>query len=163
MGCVRCHAHKFDPIPHEDYYRLMAIFATAYNPQDWLRPHQRYLADIPPSDREEVDRHNAKIEERLAEIKKRLDELRAPHRKEVLATRLANLPEAIRGDVETAISTPAAMRNEIQRYLASKFESTLTTISDSELKFTETEAADLANLANESSSLQSKKRSFGRI
>ncbi len=26
VGCARCHAHKFDPIPHEDYYRLLAFF-----------------------------------------------------------------------------------------------------------------------------------------
>ena len=25
IGCARCHAHKFDPIPHEDYYRLAAF------------------------------------------------------------------------------------------------------------------------------------------
>src|SRR5262249_49613681 len=24
---ARCHAHKFDPIPQKDYYRLQAIFA----------------------------------------------------------------------------------------------------------------------------------------
>ena len=26
IGCARCHAHKIDPIPHEDYYRLLAFF-----------------------------------------------------------------------------------------------------------------------------------------
>jgi hypothetical protein len=25
--CARCHYHKFDPIPQEDYYRLQAVFA----------------------------------------------------------------------------------------------------------------------------------------
>jgi hypothetical protein len=25
--CARCHDHKFDPIPQEDYYRLQAVFA----------------------------------------------------------------------------------------------------------------------------------------
>lgn len=24
VGCARCHAHKYDPIPQEDYYRLLA-------------------------------------------------------------------------------------------------------------------------------------------
>jgi hypothetical protein len=24
LGCVRCHEHKYDPIPQEDYYRLLA-------------------------------------------------------------------------------------------------------------------------------------------
>ena len=24
LGCARCHEHKYDPIPQEDYYRLVA-------------------------------------------------------------------------------------------------------------------------------------------
>ncbi|MEM7478676.1 MAG: DUF1549 domain-containing protein, partial [Planctomycetota bacterium] len=28
FGCVRCHDHKFDPIKHEDYYALAAIFKS---------------------------------------------------------------------------------------------------------------------------------------
>jgi hypothetical protein len=27
VHCARCHDHKFDPIPQEDYYRLQAVFA----------------------------------------------------------------------------------------------------------------------------------------
>jgi len=26
VGCAQCHTHKFDPIPHEDYYRMLAFF-----------------------------------------------------------------------------------------------------------------------------------------
>ncbi len=29
VGCVRCHGHKYDPIPHDDYYRLFAFFNNA--------------------------------------------------------------------------------------------------------------------------------------
>jgi mono/diheme cytochrome c family protein len=28
VGCARCHDHKFDPIPSEDYYRMAATFTT---------------------------------------------------------------------------------------------------------------------------------------
>ncbi len=28
LQCARCHDHKFDPVPTQDYYRLQAVFAT---------------------------------------------------------------------------------------------------------------------------------------
>jgi len=35
MLCVRCHTHKYDPVPHEEYYRLMAFFnSTAESAMD---------------------------------------------------------------------------------------------------------------------------------
>jgi len=41
LKCARCHTHKFDPIPHRDYYRLAAIFKGALDEHDWLRPDIR--------------------------------------------------------------------------------------------------------------------------
>jgi hypothetical protein len=41
MKCARCHSHKFDPIPHRDYYRLIAVFKGAYDEYDWLKPDVR--------------------------------------------------------------------------------------------------------------------------
>ena len=35
---VRCHSHKFDPIPQRDYYRLAATLKGAYDEHDWLKP-----------------------------------------------------------------------------------------------------------------------------
>ena len=28
IGCARCHDHKYDPLPTEDYYRMLATFTT---------------------------------------------------------------------------------------------------------------------------------------
>ncbi|MCI0705221.1 MAG: PSD1 and planctomycete cytochrome C domain-containing protein [Planctomycetia bacterium] len=41
MKCARCHSHKFDPIPHRDYYRLVAVFKGALDEYDWLKPEIR--------------------------------------------------------------------------------------------------------------------------
>lgn len=36
LNCVRCHSHKYDPIPQEDYYKLMGLFQPAYDPEEWM-------------------------------------------------------------------------------------------------------------------------------
>ncbi len=49
VTCARCHDHKFDPIPTEDYYSLHGVFASSVEPGD---------ADLPllPSAVPEADR-----------------------------------------------------------------------------------------------------------
>jgi hypothetical protein len=36
LACARCHDHKFDPFPQQDYYRLMAVFQPALDPEKWI-------------------------------------------------------------------------------------------------------------------------------
>ncbi len=36
FGCARCHDHKFDPIPTEDYYSLAAVFTKAVRAETLL-------------------------------------------------------------------------------------------------------------------------------
>src|SRR3989442_7578023 len=66
LNGVRCHSHKYDPIPHEDYYKLIAIFQAAYDPEKWLPgiwsdPHPGPIRAIPllyRAAREDYDRHS---------------------------------------------------------------------------------------------------------
>lgn len=34
VNCARCHDHKFDPIPTQDYYSLYGVFASSNEPKD---------------------------------------------------------------------------------------------------------------------------------
>ncbi len=43
IGCARCHTHKYDPIPHEDFYRLFAFFN---NSEEVTRPLPIAAADL---------------------------------------------------------------------------------------------------------------------
>jgi hypothetical protein len=37
LGCARCHDHKFDPVPRDDYYALAGIFASTQTVRGILR------------------------------------------------------------------------------------------------------------------------------
>ncbi|MDX2195669.1 MAG: DUF1553 domain-containing protein [Cytophagales bacterium] len=43
MGCVQCHSHPYDPIPHQDYYRFMA-FMNSTADHDHFDDIPRYIA-----------------------------------------------------------------------------------------------------------------------
>jgi hypothetical protein len=164
VHCARCHSHKFDPIPHEDYYRLLAVFSPAFDHQAWLQPAQRELPDVSKPDKVKIDAHNKEIDGKVAECNGRLQALRQPHRERLLTARLATLPEAIRADTKTAVETAADKRNEIQKYLASKFEGTLK-ISPEELTtaLSPEEKAVEKSLVDRIAALNTGKRTWGII
>lgn len=39
LGCVRCHEHKYDPIPQQDYYRLVATLSRTVSANLQLDPN----------------------------------------------------------------------------------------------------------------------------
>ncbi len=57
LGCARCHDHKFDPIPTQDYYALAGIFKSSETLKgeiikyvsDWVR------ADLPVSEQRKTE------------------------------------------------------------------------------------------------------------
>jgi hypothetical protein len=128
LNCARCHSHKFDPIPQEDYYRLMALFTPAYNPTAWKpvypwKPEidDRALPDVSAAERAEIERHNKELDEQVAALNKKLAELRRPHQARLLESKLAAVPEPIRADTKAALAMAADRRTEVQKYLAGKF------------------------------------------
>ncbi len=147
LKCARCHSHKYDPIPQRDYYRLRAIFKGAFDEHDWLNPHPsvyddltefraatlRFLPAIAPGETPvqileeqqtaETLNHNLDLEIRT--LKKALEEKAAPIKKNIVEQRLAQLPSALREDLQKLQDTPSEARTEVQKYLAGKFEKLL--------------------------------------
>jgi hypothetical protein len=79
VNCARCHSHKFDPIPQRDYYRLMALFTPAYNPEHWKpvfpwKPEirDRALPDASATELAEIDRFNADVDRDVARMRSRM-------------------------------------------------------------------------------------------
>ena len=81
MNCARCHSHKFDPIPQRDYYRLMALFTPAYNPQHWKpvfpwKPEikDRAIPDVSPAEQAEIERANLAVDRDVAAMQSRMSQ-----------------------------------------------------------------------------------------
>jgi hypothetical protein len=125
LQCAKCHDHKYEPIAQRDYYRFLAIFSPAFSVEKWLTPKDRALPDAGPADRARIEKHNADIVRQVAEQRAAQAEVRQPHEDRLREVKLATLPEAIRADTNTALQTPADKRNEVQKYLAGKFEAQL--------------------------------------
>lgn len=171
LNCARCHDHKFDPVPQLDYYRLMAVFTPAYNPNDWraVTPYKpgiidRSLPDVSPSERAAIDRHNGAIDNRVADFNKQLSELRRPYEQRLFDTKLGMVPEPIRADTRAAIETPGDKRNEIQQYLASKFESALKVSTDEVVATLEpADKVAHAQIIEQIAALNRRRRAYGKI
>ncbi|MEL7497021.1 MAG: PSD1 and planctomycete cytochrome C domain-containing protein [Planctomycetota bacterium] len=90
-GCAQCHTHKFDPVTHTDYYRLMALMNNADEPDfsipdpnilERQRQHDRKLLEMidqlaqefpvdgneTPSDEERATTLNTKMDRWLSEL-----------------------------------------------------------------------------------------------
>jgi len=86
MGCARCHGHKKDPIPHKDYYRMLAFFQDVSNMSK--NPTRTVASD-------EIKRQNALKAQKKIEFEKNLNKQMATILKEFkLAVSKADLTAA---------------------------------------------------------------------
>jgi hypothetical protein len=164
MECCRCHNHKYDPLPQRDYYRLMAYFESSLNVHDWKNRSARVLPDVSQAEKEAIDAHNAESDRQIAEIKKLAMGLRQRCREQVLAGRLASIPEPIRADVQQSLAAEPMKRSEVQKYLAEKFQTTLA-IADTDIDnaLTEAEKVEIAALAKRETEIAAGRKSYGHI
>jgi len=125
VHCAKCHSHKYDPIPQTDYYRLQAIFMSGYRPGQWVPQVQRHLFEATTAQEKEAKTHNAKIDAAIVVLKKQLQDQQAMFAERLFQERLAQVPAVIREDVRVALTVPPAKRNEVQKYLAEKFQPSL--------------------------------------
>jgi mono/diheme cytochrome c family protein len=88
LNCARCHSHKFDPIPQEEYFRVKSVF-------DGVRHGERVIATSA-----EIAAHGqqlAKLQEQIGALEKEVAEVESAGRTRVLADRKHRTPVANRG------------------------------------------------------------------
>lgn len=75
LGCARCHAHKFDPVPVEDYYSLAGIFKSTKTMENFsvvARWQERPLAG--PEEIAKRDAQQKTIDEKKSAIAQRIQQ-----------------------------------------------------------------------------------------
>lgn len=164
VQCAQCHTHKFDPISHVDYFRLAGIFGPALNVQNWKYPEKRYLYDVSEKVRHEIDGHNVELDNQIKRINDQIAAIFQPVRERLFEERLTALPEPIREDVRTSLSTPAEKRDEVQNYLAEKFTEPLKlTEAEVEGELDANAKQQITALRGQIGSLQSSKKSYNKL
>jgi hypothetical protein len=125
VQCARCHSHKFDPIPQVDYYRMQAVFTTAYRPGKWIPQMNRRLHIASKKEKDAAAKHNAKVDASIKKLNSEQAALKSSFVERIFEDRLKTVSEEIRTDVAAAVKAKKEARNEIQKYLAGKFEKKL--------------------------------------
>jgi hypothetical protein len=82
VSCARCHDHKFDPIPTQDYYSLAGVF--------WSTK----LADVPLAPKAEVERVNAALK-KIADAAKAVKDFLAAEKAKLEAEKADQLPNYV--------------------------------------------------------------------
>ncbi len=111
VACAQCHDHRYDPIPHSDYFALRAVFDPALDRQVWKTPDARRISLLTRADKAKSAAIEADVKKITAErLKKQTQYLKAAFDKELM-----KLDAAARPAARAAFETPAAKRSPEQK------------------------------------------------
>ncbi|MBI2478093.1 MAG: DUF1549 domain-containing protein [Planctomycetia bacterium] len=152
VGCAQCHNHRYDPISHEDYHAIRAIFEPALDWKNWLVPTKRLVSLYTDTDR-------AKSAEIEAEALKLLDERARKQDEYIEATfqrELAKLEANLREPITQARNTPEQDRTAEQKTLLKEHPSV--NVSAGSLYLYDKKAADdLKKMADDANAIRQTK------
>lgn len=113
VQCAQCHDHRYDPISHDDYHRLRALFEPAYDWKNWRTPQQRLVSLYTDEQRQQA----ADIEAEVAKILAVKGEKQAEFIAAALEKELEKFPAEQRDALRAAQKTPANERSAEQQQL----------------------------------------------
>ncbi|MCH2210501.1 MAG: DUF1549 domain-containing protein [Fuerstiella sp.] len=80
LGCARCHDHKFDPLPTEDYYSLAGIFKSSKTMENHEVVAVWYERQL---ESQRVREERAEIDRKRAEVQTKIDRFTVVQRAEI--------------------------------------------------------------------------------
>jgi mono/diheme cytochrome c family protein len=130
IQCTRCHEHKFEPIAHDEYYRLQAILYPVYCPDRWVKPNERTVTVATRQEREEHRRRTERVDRQVQALQAGLATQAGPYRELLIEERLAGLDAAAREAVLAAVRTPKEKLSPEQQALLKMHVEPLTVSDD---------------------------------
>jgi hypothetical protein len=113
VGCAQCHDHKYDPVPHADYFRLRAVFEPALDPSQLRRPAQRLVSLYTDAGRAKA----AAVEAEAAKLQAEHGEKQRQHVRAAFLKELEKFPAEQRDTLRAAFDTPADKRTSEEKQL----------------------------------------------
>ncbi len=106
VQCARCHQHKFDPIPQQDYYKLRAFF----EPVCW----QDELVAATAAEKQEYQEKLAVWEKATESVRQQIAELLEPYEKRKWSSTVDKFPL----DIQACFHMPTHERTSWQEQMA---------------------------------------------
>lgn len=122
MGCARCHSHKYDAIPHRDYYRFKAIFQGTFDEHDWLTFKKRALNVDTPIQKNRYAKLNPKLRSELKTLESQLKQAYTTERLELLKQHYPLQSQVDRDETLRALRIADNNRTQPQRILVEKLQ-----------------------------------------
>ncbi len=131
VQCARCHSHKFDPIPHRDYYQMHAVLTSSYDPNRWQVSLARAVPLATEAETARITKRNQQVDARLKQLQAELAELTMRNRSKLLDQKLSHLADAaLRGKVKSSLLVAAKKRNAEQKKLVGAHAAKVTATDD---------------------------------
>ncbi len=122
LECARCHSHKYDPIPHRDYYRFKAIFQGRLDEHDWLTFKNRTLEIATPRQQKRVAEKNPPLAAQLKKLESRQKQAVALLQLEMLRQHYPDQSESDNQATIRALKIADNNRTLTQRLLVEKLQ-----------------------------------------
>ncbi len=119
VGCARCHDHRYDPISHDDYHRMRAVFEPTFDWKQWRNPSQRQISLYTEADRQ----RRTEVQQEINTVAAQRDSKRNEYIRQALEKEYERYEEPLREQLRAAKDAADDKRTDEQKALLKDYPS----------------------------------------